>query len=49
MNWSDGINLEEGHAEVPRVRMTSELTTVYVRQLLGAGWAGRLIPHWPLK
>lgn len=49
MNWGDGINLEEGHVKVSCVRMTSELTTVYLRQLLGPGRAGRLIPYWLLK
>lgn len=31
------------------VRVTSELTTVYLRQLLCSGRTGRPIPSWPLK
>lgn len=38
MNRSDGINQEEVRVKVSSVWMTSELTTVYLPQLLCSGW-----------
>lgn len=34
MNWSDGINRDEGRVKVSSVRMTSALTTVTPRRPL---------------
>lgn len=42
MNWSDGIDQEEGHVKVSSVWMTSALTTVAPRRPLAlAGPPGR--------
>lgn len=49
MNRSDGINQEEVRVKVSSVRMTSELTTVYLPQLLCSVWGRQADSYWPLK